>query len=307
MRWSLGRACRVELLAQLCRRRSGASFARQGTGGQRAARAERTVSVDIPRQDQPGHPGLHSGLGTEGRRRGAERAVHRLGRRGLRHDGCVRRPGPDPEYAPDRRSRCPVLEFPYHGAVFADPCVVVDGPECDLERPFYGYLGGESSSWYPDLIHDNHSVDPPGTPEDGYHLSKDLSDHAIRFIRDAKVVDPDKPFFLYLAPQAGHAPHHVFPEWADRYKGQFDQGYEAIRTEILQRQKDLGLLPADTQLSRSTRTVSPRRPDRTGNPGRRWTPSGRGTPSPPTSNGCSPGWPRCTPATSPTPTSNSVE
>jgi len=172
---------------------------------------------------------------------------------------------------------------------------------------FYGYLGGESSSWYPDLIHDNHSVDPPGTPEDGYHLSKDLSDHAIRFIRDAKVVDPDKPFFLYLAPQAGHAPHHVFPEWADRYKGQFDQGYEAIRTEILQRQKDLGLLPADTQLSRSTRTVSPRRPDRTGNPGRRWTPSGRGTPSPPTSNGCSPGWPRCTPGTSPTPTINSAE
>jgi len=114
---------------------------------------------------------------------------------------------------------------------------------------FYGYLGGESSSWYPDLIHDNHSVDPPATPEEGYHLSKDLSDKAIRFIRDAKVVDPDKPFFLYLAPQAGHAPHHVPAEWADRYKGRFDQGYEAIRADILQRQKDLGLLPADTQLS----------------------------------------------------------
>src|SRR5664279_1982701 len=114
---------------------------------------------------------------------------------------------------------------------------------------FYGYLGGESSSWYPDLIHDNHSVDPPGTPEDGYHLSKDLSDKAIQFIQDAKVVDPDKPFFLYLAPQAGHAPHHVFAEWADKYKGQFDQGYEAIRADILQRQKNLGLLPADTELS----------------------------------------------------------
>jgi len=114
---------------------------------------------------------------------------------------------------------------------------------------FYGYLGGESSSWYPDLIHDNHSVDPPGTPEDGYHLSKDLSDKAIQFIQDAKVVDPDKPFFLYLAPQAGHAPHHVFSEWADKYKGQFDQGYEAIRADILQRQKNLGLLPADTELS----------------------------------------------------------
>lgn len=114
---------------------------------------------------------------------------------------------------------------------------------------FYGYLGGESSSWYPDLIHDNHPVDPPGTPDEGYHLSKDLSDKAIEFIRDAKVVDPDKPFFMYLAPQAGHAPHHVFADWADRYKGRFDEGYEALRETILARQVELGLLPADTQLS----------------------------------------------------------
>jgi arylsulfatase len=114
---------------------------------------------------------------------------------------------------------------------------------------FYGYLGGESNSWYPDLVHDNHPVDPPATPEEGYHLSKDLADKAIEFIRDAKAVDPDKPFFMYLAPQAGHAPHHVFPEWADRYKGRFDQGYEAIRSGILQRQKELGLLPENTELS----------------------------------------------------------
>jgi arylsulfatase len=114
---------------------------------------------------------------------------------------------------------------------------------------FYGFLGGESSSWYPDLIHDNHSIEPPATPEEGYHLSKDLSDRAIQFIKDAKVVDPDKPFFMYFAPQAGHAPHHVFHEWADKYKGRFDQGYEAIRANILKRQKELGILPADTQLS----------------------------------------------------------
>ena len=114
---------------------------------------------------------------------------------------------------------------------------------------FYGYLGGESSSWYPDLIHDNHPVDPPATPDEGYHLSKDLSDKAIAFIRDAKVVEPDKPFFMYLAPQAGHAPHHVPAEWADRYRGRFDEGYEAIRDAILARQKELGLLPSDTQLS----------------------------------------------------------
>ncbi len=114
---------------------------------------------------------------------------------------------------------------------------------------FYGFLGGESNQWYPDLIHDNHQIDAPGRPEDGYHLSKDLSDKAIEFIRDAKAVDPDKPFFMYLAPGAGHAPHHVFTEWADRYKGKFDAGYEAIRPEILRRQIELGLLPEGTELS----------------------------------------------------------
>ncbi len=115
---------------------------------------------------------------------------------------------------------------------------------------FYGFLGGESNSWYPDLVHDNHQVDAPATPDEGYHLSKDLSDRAIEFIRDTKAIDPDKPFFMYLASQAGHAPHHVPKEWADKYKGKFDQGYEAIRSEILQRQKELGLLPEDTELSK---------------------------------------------------------
>jgi arylsulfatase A-like enzyme len=132
---------------------------------------------------------------------------------------------------------------------------------------FYGYLGGESNSWYPDLVYDNHQIDPPGRPEDGYHLSKDLCDRAIEFIRDAKVIDPDKPFFTYLAVQAGHAPHHVFTEWADRYEGRFDQGYEAIRPEILQRQIELGLLPADTTLS----DINPHgEPDVTGPDGQPW-------------------------------------
>jgi arylsulfatase len=114
---------------------------------------------------------------------------------------------------------------------------------------FYGFLGGESSQWYPDLFYDNHPIDAPAQPEDGYHLSKDLADRAIEFILDAKVIDPDKPFFMYLAPGCGHAPHHVFKEWADRYQGRFDQGYEAIRAEILARQKELGLMPADVELS----------------------------------------------------------
>jgi arylsulfatase A-like enzyme len=132
---------------------------------------------------------------------------------------------------------------------------------------FYGFLGGESNSWYPDLVYDNHQIDPPATPEEGYHLSKDLSDKAIEFIRDAKAVDPDKPFFMYLAPQAGHAPHHVPKEWADRYKGKFDQGYEAIRTEILERQKELGLLPEETDLS----AINPHgEPAATGPDGQPW-------------------------------------
>jgi arylsulfatase len=114
---------------------------------------------------------------------------------------------------------------------------------------FYGFLGGESSCWYPDLIHDNHPTEPPATPEEGYHIAKDLSDKAIQFIQDAKVIDPEKPFFLYFSLDAAHAPHHVFTEWADKYKGVFDEGYEQIRDGILARQKELGLLPDDTMLS----------------------------------------------------------
>ena len=132
---------------------------------------------------------------------------------------------------------------------------------------FYGFLGGESNQWYPDLVQDNSQIDAPGTPEDGYHLSKDLADQAIGMIQAAKVIDPDKPFFMYLAPGAGHAPHHVFEEWADKYKGKFDQGYEAIREGILARQKKLGLLPDDTELS----PINPHgEPARTGPDGQPW-------------------------------------
>ena len=114
---------------------------------------------------------------------------------------------------------------------------------------FYGFLGGETNQWYPDLVYDNHPVDPPASPEDGYHLSADLADQAVRFIRDAKAVAPDKPWFLYFCPGCAHAPHHVFKEWADRYRGRFDQGYEAIRHEILARQKSIGIMPEGVELS----------------------------------------------------------
>ena len=114
---------------------------------------------------------------------------------------------------------------------------------------FYGFLGGETDQWYPDLVYDNHPIEPPATPEQGYHLSADLADKAIEFIRDSKVIAPDKPWFTYLCPGAGHAPHHVFKEWADRYAGRFDMGYERYREIVLQAQKELGVVPPDTELS----------------------------------------------------------
>jgi arylsulfatase len=116
-----------------------------------------------------------------------------------------------------------------------------------LDR-FYGFLGAETNQWYPDLVHDNHPVDQPSTPEEGYHLSVDLTDRAIEYIDDVKAIAPDRPCFIYYALGAAHAPHHVPREWADRYRGRFDAGYEAAREQILARQKELGIIPENTQL-----------------------------------------------------------
>ena len=115
---------------------------------------------------------------------------------------------------------------------------------------FYGFLGGDTSQWDPDLVYDNHQVEPPKTAEEGYHLTEDLVDRAIGFISDAKQVDPDKPFYLHFCPGATHAPHHVPKEWADRYKGAFDDGWDAYREQVFARQQELGVIPADTELSR---------------------------------------------------------
>jgi arylsulfatase A-like enzyme len=113
---------------------------------------------------------------------------------------------------------------------------------------FYGFLGAETNQWYPDLVYDSHPVEPPSLPEDGYHLTEDLTDKALEFIEDAKVIAPEKPFFLYYAPGACHAPHHAPKEWIEKFKGQFDMGYEAIREQTLARQKKLGIVPQETEL-----------------------------------------------------------
>ncbi|SEE71944.1 arylsulfatase [Jiangella alba] len=114
---------------------------------------------------------------------------------------------------------------------------------------YYGFLGGETNQWYPDLVYDNHPVEQPALPEDGYHLTTDLTDKAIEFIRDAKMITPDKPFFMYFCPGATHAPHHAPREWIDRYRGRFDEGYEAYRERVFARQKELGIFPGGAELS----------------------------------------------------------
>jgi arylsulfatase A-like enzyme len=114
---------------------------------------------------------------------------------------------------------------------------------------FYGFIGGEAHQWYPSLYEGTTPVEPKKTPEEGYHLMEDMTDKAIGWISQQKALIPDKPFFVYFAPGATHAPHHVPKEWADKYKGKFDQGWDKLREETFARQKKLGVIPADCQLT----------------------------------------------------------
>jgi arylsulfatase len=122
---------------------------------------------------------------------------------------------------------------------------------------YYGFLGGDTDQYHPDLTYDNHSVRPPSTPEEGYHLNADLADHAIDFIKDAHTSAPDKPFLLWYATGAGHAPHQVEPEWVQPYHGQFDMGWDEYRKIVFARQLELGLMPAGTELSERDPDVEP--------------------------------------------------
>ena len=114
---------------------------------------------------------------------------------------------------------------------------------------FYGFIGGETNQWYPDLYEDNHSIDQPYTPEEGYHLSKDLADHALQMIKDQKASNPSKPWYMWFCPGANHAPHHAPQEYIDKYKGKFDDGYEAYREWVLPRMIEKGIVPKGTQLT----------------------------------------------------------
>jgi arylsulfatase A-like enzyme len=114
---------------------------------------------------------------------------------------------------------------------------------------FYGFIGGETNQWYPALYENVTPVEPDKTPEQGYHLTEDLANKAIMWIRQQKSLMPDKPFFTYFAPGATHAPHHVPKEWIEKNKGRFDQGWDKLREETFARQKKLRVIPKDCQLT----------------------------------------------------------
>jgi len=122
---------------------------------------------------------------------------------------------------------------------------------------FYGFLEGETDQFSPDLVYDNHRVEPPATPDEGYHLSEDLVDHAIAFIHDSVSIRPDRPFFTYLAFGAMHAPHQAPAEYLEKYRGRFDEGWDVARARWFARQIELGLLPPDTELAPRNPGVEP--------------------------------------------------
>jgi arylsulfatase A-like enzyme len=120
---------------------------------------------------------------------------------------------------------------------------------------FYGFIGGETNQWDPSIYEGTTPVEPPKTPEEGYHFTEDMTDKAIAWVRQQKALMADKPFFVYFAPGATHAPHHVPKEWADKYKGKFDQGWDKLREESLARQKELGVVPQNAELTKRPKEI----------------------------------------------------
>ena len=115
---------------------------------------------------------------------------------------------------------------------------------------FYGFICAETNQYYPSIYEGTSPVEPEKTPEEGYHFTEDLANKAIKWVRQQKSLMPDKPFFMYFAPGATHAPHHVPKEWSDKYKGKFDQGWDKLREETFSRQKQMGVIPSDCELTR---------------------------------------------------------
>ena len=114
---------------------------------------------------------------------------------------------------------------------------------------FYGFIGGETNQYAPAIYQDTVPIEPDRTAEEGYHFTEDMTDRSIGWIRQQKALMPDKPFFVYWAPGATHAPHHVTPEWSARYKGAFDDGWDVLRQRTIARQEELGVIPPHAELT----------------------------------------------------------
>jgi arylsulfatase A-like enzyme len=120
---------------------------------------------------------------------------------------------------------------------------------------FYGFIGGETNQYDPSIYEGTTPVEPPKTAEEGYHFTEDMTDKAIAWVRQQKALMADKPFFIYFAPGACHAPPHVPKEWADKYTGKFDQGWDKLREEILARQKKVGVVPQNAELTKRPKEI----------------------------------------------------
>eukprot|EP00437_Effrenium_voratum_P008265 CAMPEP_0181421594 /NCGR_PEP_ID=MMETSP1110-20121109/13176_1 /TAXON_ID=174948 /ORGANISM="Symbiodinium sp., Strain CCMP421" /LENGTH=797 /DNA_ID=CAMNT_0023544659 /DNA_START=73 /DNA_END=2466 /DNA_ORIENTATION=- len=120
---------------------------------------------------------------------------------------------------------------------------------------FYGFLAGETSQYEPRLFENTNPIEPPKTKEKPYHLTEDMADKAVKFIKDNRALTPDRPFFIYFAPGGTHGPHHVFKEWADKYKGKFDMGWEELRNITYQKQKAMGWIPGTAKLTAMDATM----------------------------------------------------
>jgi arylsulfatase A-like enzyme len=114
---------------------------------------------------------------------------------------------------------------------------------------FYGFVCAETNQYNPSLVEGTRPIEPEKTPEEGYHFTEDITAKAVNWVRQQKGLMPDKPFFIYFAPGATHAPHHVSREWSDKYKGRFDQGWDRLREETFARQQQLGIVPPDAELT----------------------------------------------------------
>jgi len=118
---------------------------------------------------------------------------------------------------------------------------------------FYGFIAGETSQYEPRLFENTNPIEPPHDPK--YHLTEDMADKAIQWIRTSKTLEPDKPLFIYFTPGAVHGPHHIFKEWADKYKGNFEEGWETLRKMTFEKQKEMGWIPKDAVLNPLAETM----------------------------------------------------